>query len=550
MSVMNKLTAKDKEMIGAYIDAYAGDDHYHSASIEYLLRFWEENKNEYLGDLLGGELSVTKEITFKQDIDETSEEVRLAVMHNKEASAFLSSWRDKFGWSYAEKEIPRDIAYILYNMPSWVNLANNRWDEETIVVPFPDGTQFKVQRGAKLSKAMGKIAKAFGLSEEGFEAFRIACSQGLNQKMLKGNLTLSIHPLDYMTMSDNNCDWSSCMSWKEGGCYRQGTVEMMNSPMVIVAYLAAEDTKLRFGYNYEWNSKKWRELILVTPDVVCNILGYPYRNENLSQAALEMVKDLAHKNLGWEFANKKPVIWVPGEKFEPYPFSTSKLCLETETYHMYNDFYDREHFGYFSAAMGNQGGDVMYHSINYSGPAECMCCGVEDPDIDEDGYLVGNCCETVEYCECCGERIYSGDDDGWVDDMHLCHYCMEDRTREDIFGEYHYDDNLKTITLMGDNNKARYDNVYVYYSDWDWACLKRYFKRIYGVRQHYRWNECFYVKVDDLTEEGLELFYYITGYQSPEQLKEMFNASWYTERLSIDLDGCKEYTPDGDQLGW
>ena len=31
------------------------------------------------------------------------------------------------------------------------------------------------------------------------------------------------------------------MSWADYGCYRQGTVEMMNSPLMVVAYLTAEE---------------------------------------------------------------------------------------------------------------------------------------------------------------------------------------------------------------------------------------------------------------------------------------------------------------------
>ena len=42
-------------------------------------------------------------------------------------------------------------------------------------------------------------------------------------------------------MSDNNSGWESCMSWRNNGCYRRGTVEMMNSPYVIVAYLMLEE---------------------------------------------------------------------------------------------------------------------------------------------------------------------------------------------------------------------------------------------------------------------------------------------------------------------
>ena len=549
MSLIDVLTEKDKEMITAYIDWYACEDSGRTASVEHLLRFWDEAKSGYLYKLLGNQLTVTKPVTFKQDIDETAEEVRRAIQVSSGASEFLARWRREFGWrGYGDPnactdDLPEDVRYELYAMLDMNILASNVWDRDTFIVPFPDGTNFKVQRGAKVSKAIGKIVKGLHLSEDLFEDFRIACSQGLNQRTLKGELTLSIHPLDYMTMSDNNCDWSSCMSWKEHGCYRQGTVEMMNSPMVIVAYLAA-DEPMRFASKYEWNSKKWRELMIVTPDIICNVLGYPYRNSNLSKAAVDMIKELAEKNCEFSYKNEKPVVWIQRDKFYPFGEEEDPVCVYTETYNMYNDFSDREHFGYFNEYVA---GDLI---VNYSGHSECMSCGMADPEIDEEGFLVGNCCEEVYYCDVCGERIYSGDNDYYIDDMHMCQYCAEDRTAYDIYGEEHYDENLREITLIGENCKSAGESVYVYYSDWDKRVLKRYFKRFYGYKR-FEWDiERFFVQVKDLTKDGLELFYERTGCNTPEELEDLYNNEWVRHIEPVDLDEATEYLPDKIPRWW
>jgi hypothetical protein len=114
-------------------------------------------------------------------------------------------------------------------------------DKESLSFVSPkDGSKVTITLGMKFMKALGKVVEAYNLDQEMFEEFRIAHSQILNDKKLSGRLCLSIHPLDYMTMSDNESDWGSCMSWREGGCYRRGTVEMMTSPVVVVAYLKSE----------------------------------------------------------------------------------------------------------------------------------------------------------------------------------------------------------------------------------------------------------------------------------------------------------------------
>jgi hypothetical protein len=133
-------------------------------------------------------------------------------------------------------------------------LISNIYDGSSFEIQDRNGKSFKINRGCKVSKVLGKLANILNLP--GWEDFRICHSQILNQKDLGGNLTISIHPLDYMTMSDNSYGWESCMSWESEGGYRQGTVEMMNSRSVVIAYLSGED-KMRIGDDF-WNSKKWR----------------------------------------------------------------------------------------------------------------------------------------------------------------------------------------------------------------------------------------------------------------------------------------------------
>lgn len=549
MSLIGKLTDTEKLMIGEYIDSYASDESQRVASVEHILRLWDKNKSVYLDRLLDGQLMITKKVTYKQDTDETAEEVRCAILKNKDASKFLSDWRNMFGWfDYPGRDLPDDVRFNLYDMPNFENLATNVWSRATFEVPFPDGKTFKVQRGSKITKAMGKIAKAYNMSENEFEAFRIACSQGLNQKTITGDLTLSIHPLDYMTMSDNECDWSSCMSWRERGCYRQGTVEMMNSPMVVVAYLTADSANNMHIGGHEWNSKKWRELMIVTPDIICNVLGYPYRNAFLSEITVDWLKELAEKNLHYSYGNDKAVLWKQCDRFYPFGEENSQwVRIETETYRMYNDFGDREHFGYFNEDMEG------HFNLYYSGPGECMICGQEDPDMEEESCLAGYCCEEAEYCDICGERISSREDDYWVDDLHLCSYCYDERTREDIFENIHLEENVQGITLMSKQNKAKYDTVYVYYTDWNWTTLKRYFKRIYGVKaNNYSWDntEKYYVHVDDLTPEGIELFCCRIGCFNAEELEDHFDYKWYRTTDTIDLEDAKVYAPDELPLVW
>ena len=95
-------------------------------------------------------------------------------------------------------------------------------------------------------------------------------------------------------MSTNDYNWNSCMDWTGSGEYRRGTVEMMNSPMVICAYLKSDVQQMHFN-GYEWPSKKWRAWIVVNKDAILCNRNYPYTNDNLAKVSFKVSPFLASK---------------------------------------------------------------------------------------------------------------------------------------------------------------------------------------------------------------------------------------------------------------
>lgn len=124
-------------------------------------------------------------------------------------------------------------------------------------------------------------------------------------KVMNSEITLSIHPLDFMTMSDNASNWSSCMSWRDFGSYRCGTVEMMNSASIVIAYSKAEKPMNLFEGKdedeYEWNNKTWRELFIVTKDFIYPIKGYPCHSKEFEEFVINKIAELGEKNCGFKY---------------------------------------------------------------------------------------------------------------------------------------------------------------------------------------------------------------------------------------------------------
>ena len=293
-----KLTDIDKHRIQYYIEQYANGG---NAPLEKILKPWDEAKSGYLSELFGDNFIISKEVEFEEGTHEIMDKIEELIFNDERCHRFMTKIRNIYGecWEYDYNHPKRECFRAVQNLFDYLTLAENAIRQDYNQFSIKD-KPYKIQKGAKPLRIITKIANAYeigtrpevdGISD--LEYFRRKHSQCLNNKLLKGNLCLSIHPLDYMTMSDNDCGWDSCMSWMNGGEYKQGTVEMMNSPCVVVGYLdAADPFKICWGGELSdeeryWHNKKWRCLFIVDRNFIINIKQYPYYNDNLVREAIK-----------------------------------------------------------------------------------------------------------------------------------------------------------------------------------------------------------------------------------------------------------------------
>jgi hypothetical protein len=402
--------------------------------------------------------------------------------------------------------------YMLQLMMDSNNLATSVYNGDEFSVLTPAGKEIKVQRGCRPMRIISRVSKAYG-GIDLLDEFQTEISQVLNQRKLKGTLTISIHPMDYMTMSENRSDWTSCMNWREGGCYCRGTVEMMNSDCVVVAYLASEEDMTVPG-GYHWNNKKWRELFIVDESIIAGVKGYPYQNEELVQIVNSWLKELAEKNLGWKFDSKNfayqhrhsfDYVDDNGEVHDAY------IHFETDT--MYNDFGSLdEHYAIFKTGLTNYNIE-----FNYSGQEICMECGSDSEYFDGEGCLVCEKCDGGGYtCYECGERIRGGEDNVyWLDDEPYCEYCYGEYAEEDdLSGDEHHRNNMRNIYFFANGENINYDS------------LRRapYIRTYRHVTASYYWNRIFN---DDAKywSEGWDCCYYVTPemFRDVEDIRRFFD---------------------------
>lgn len=418
IDLIEKLSDLDKKRIENYINQFGVNNKYF-IGLENWLQNWSHS-NQRLYKLLGNQF-IKK---FDYEFEKNNQVFILEITTLLKTSNFISNYCN-FYWKIRQ-HVPANVAV---GFDSVINIENLIKNEVEIPIKYKKENcrqTLQIQAGTKPIRALQKIINYFkdDYDFEGFEDFKLKHSMILNDKKIKGKLCISIHPLDYLTMSDNNSNWTSCMSWKENGCYHIGTVEMMNSNNVLCCYL---ENQTPFYFNsskedeYTWNNKKWRQLVYITKDIIMNGKPYPYNNIDASKRLIEIVKNLAKENLNWNYT------YGP-ERYYDMIYINSRYSMDNnrdwikynntikhniiwDTKGMYNDMLnvnDIEYWCYRNKVKRNK-------IISVSGKAPCLCCGKtvleENYDYEDDyneryrntGKLICDECSKNFFCDFCNE---------------------------------------------------------------------------------------------------------------------------------------------------
>ena len=407
INLIDELSNLDKKRIENYIYTY-GANKENFIGIDAWLQDWSHS-NQKLYKLLGNKLIYSEPFEYNKNISDMRAEIYDKLLQ----STFKQSYHEFYKEKIASKIEDFETKSFFNHLLDINNLIDNevylgikyKKDENSKLLQIPKGT--------KIMRACQRVINYFknDWNFEGFEEFRLNHSMIYNNRKSKGELCFSIHPLDFMTMSDNASSWSSCMSWKEEGCYHVGTIEMMNSNCVICCYIKSIDSVFNFykphytrnfSFSKEdkdmlkndseewcWNNKKWRQLAYFTKDIIMSGKSYPYQDDDFSNIVISKIKELAEKNLNktYQFGPERYMDMV--HLFNTYSFNRARQYMKYsprkhnilwDTRGMYNDMINDHSTKYMCYR------NKVNHTkiINTSGKATCLCCG--ESIIEENDY--------------------------------------------------------------------------------------------------------------------------------------------------------------------
>lgn len=417
MNCMDFLTYEDKQIIADRLNGFTLSRKT-PENIEPWLKHWADGKNLFLTKVFGEQLIISEHISLMA----SEKEKRYEAEHLFSEYSY-TIWRAMSNnifpnWKIIkpnEEEEGYDNYFFNVN-----NIVSNSLKEEVVLVHKHNGKTKKFPANTKLTRFISKflITECAGYWRK-LEDIITAISQLHNDKIIEGDLCLSIHPMDYMTMSDNECDWESCMSWENYGEFRAGTLEMLTSSCVVVAYIKSS----RDMQYLNWNNKRWRELFIVHPKLIMGIKGYPYISPTLEALICDKLKTMveaAHPEC--KYHNELLSINNPMRSAHMQVEGLPKFDITTESNLMYNDCYLKEHLGYVTCNIP-ENRDIY---INYSGTAYDIEGYTPIPSGFE-GWLIHPKYEGWIQCTECGDWIdydnmYTVPEDV---EKKLCYYCWE-----------------------------------------------------------------------------------------------------------------------------
>lgn len=422
-----KEVEQDFPMMEAYITEYGNVDI--TCGIQNVLAIWARNKRKLyklFGNKLRVEIPVSLEAdknlleSFLRDIysiyfewDPDAIETEFIPQDVLQKNAFINEYYQ------ALQEFNSDDRYVaIQDFLAPTALIKNQVLINHRYIFSYKGKNLVIDPKTKPFKAVGKIINLLGKEKfPHWKEFKDQVSTALSSKKFDGVLTFSIHPMDFITLSDNNNGWSSCVSWRHEGDYFPGTLELLNSNNAVVCYISkADNFQVVPDKDYYWNNKSWRSLAFVNKNIILAGKAYPFRSDNLSQTIVRSLAIMAKEKFNWEYRydvqqyfdmigfNDEYDLQNKIDRLQWDSKPAKKIFLYSN--YMYNDIVNADGIPYW--CVRNKVDKIK--NISFSGPLVCLDCGKPMKDYPRgNSRLLCPECDTHKTCHRCGKYIHKGE---------------------------------------------------------------------------------------------------------------------------------------------
>lgn len=424
---MNKYDIKELKTQVKEVLEYSQGYHVNFDVLDQIMDNWATNKQWFI-EHMNGELCY-----------EWPEKVNITFTEAAKEQKF-SEFVDWVEWNVCNRELTEYVRFEGADA-----LFDNQVKENYLF------GETSILQGTKFLRTFKHFIKDKSLLNEA----QSAASRIIQTQKVEGILGFSVHPLDFLSVSENNHNWRSCHALD--GEYRGGGLSYMQDTASAIIYIRSDDfAKLpHFSENIKWNDKKWRMMMYFSEGRDAVMLGrpYPYALDNITQIATTILKtivptisyDAWHDNMikdvrdRIENNNFYDVCLAPYYYERGMLFPLSDIVKDAPNSCHYDDLLessvytpiyttsckDSSIFWRFTAL-----GQTSFY-LGASG--KCLKCGGDIDERENGNLLCCNCYEDIYYsddnrhtCEICEQSYYEddmiqvGDEGTW-----LCSDCFD-----------------------------------------------------------------------------------------------------------------------------
>ena len=247
-----------------------------------LFEDWQKNKSIYINAWDGELIKEIGEMEFHLSKEQRSHTIS-NIIDQIEYIYLHSSLR------YPDFKFEELTDFILANEDTFFdNIVSHSWKFQDAEIP----------KGMKILKAF----KFFCTDKDVLNDIQSIASMAIQNDKITGVLCMSVHPLDFLSVSENAHNWRSCHSLD--GEYRAGNLNYMGDSCTVICYLKSKHKYElpHFPSDIKWNSKKWRMLLFFDEDYQVMMAGrqYPFfENSLLLPIKHEVERMFERRYSGW-----------------------------------------------------------------------------------------------------------------------------------------------------------------------------------------------------------------------------------------------------------
>ena len=292
-----------------------------------------------------------------------------------------------------------------------------------------------------------KLLKAFKYYENNVETLhkiQDEASMIIQEDKITGTLCFSVHPFDYMSLSENTYNWRSCHALD--GEYAAGNLSYMGDHSTLICYIKGKEDARLPNFNFDWNNKKWRMLLYFSEnrDMIFAGRQYPFFSEDIFDYLNDALRKM-HFNInaftGWDdycindmalddkYLNARRTL-IP---YHQIIKDVSRLHYNDLLYSScYTPWYC---YDWSVVGVKDIFGDekVYYPEFKIGYDVKCLECGETYIEYGEGTFKCDYCYDkdSDDYytCDCCGRRV-PFEDTVYVNNGEycICRECLNNET--------------------------------------------------------------------------------------------------------------------------